>query len=269
MNDMEPERDDTPKKEPARIRAGRLRRSSPRRKRDRLVPRRVKLAAFLITAVAAASATIWAFDQYAPPQHNPMRPLSITHPIGAATYFKIMDLQDEAEQCFDVLDEGGIQYTRLEDTEAGKNCGYFDAATLNRSMVPYSATISMTCPMMSALAIWERQIAGPLSIEILGSPVSRIETYGTYSCRRMNGTVSGRWSEHATANAIDIMGFRLADGRLITLDKHWGTDTPEGEYLRRVRNRSCRIFSVVLGPDYNAAHKDHFHFDLGGGDVCR
>ncbi|MGB3930458.1 MAG: extensin family protein, partial [Sphingobium sp.] len=29
-------------------------------------------------------------------------------------------------------------------------------------------------------------------------------------------------------------------------------------------------FSTVLSPDYNAAHHDHFHFDMGGrGAFCR
>jgi len=240
----------------------------PETTRKRRIPRRVKLIAYLVTASVTGAATIWAFDHYAPPQHNPMRPLSITHPVGAATYFKIMDLQGNETACFAVLDEAGIQYTRLEDSDPGENCGLYGAATLNRSMVPYSATLQMTCPLTTALAIWERQIAGPLSIEMLGSPVTRIETYGSFSCRRMYGRTSGRWSEHASANAVDIMGFRLADGRLIPLEKHWGTPTPEGEFLAEVRDQSCRIFSIVLGPDYNAAHKDHFHFDLGGGDVC-
>jgi len=26
---------------------------------------------------------------------------------------------------------------------------------------------------------------------------------------------------------------------------------------------------VTLGPEYNAAHADHFHLDMGGGKVCR
>lgn len=30
-----------------------------------------------------------------------------------------------------------------------------------------------------------------------------------------------------------------------------------------------RQLNTVLGPDYNAAHHDHFHLDMGLWQVCR
>ena len=32
--------------------------------------------------------------------------------------------------------------------------------------------------------------------------------------------------------------------------------------LNNVRSGGCKYFSTVLGPGYNAAHADHFHFDI-------
>ncbi|MFN4225017.1 MAG: extensin family protein [Hyphomonas sp.] len=32
---------------------------------------------------------------------------------------------------------------------------------------------------------------------------------------------------------------------------------------------ACRLFSVTLGPDYDAAHADHFHMDMGPQRACR
>ncbi len=43
----------------------------------------------------------------------------------------------------------------------------------------------------------------------------------------------------------------------------------KGDFLREVRQRACDLFDVTLGPDYNAAHKNHFHLDVGGDHACR
>ncbi len=39
--------------------------------------------------------------------------------------------------------------------------------------------------------------------------------------------------------------------------------------LRDARRGACRFFDGVLGPDYNAAHRDHFHLETGGFGMCR
>ena len=95
----------------------------------------------------------------------------------------------------------------------------------------------------------------------LGSRVTSIDHAGSYSCRRLYGRSEGAYSEHATADAIDILGFRLADGQRVSVLRDWGGATPKSEFLREVRDGSCRLFSTVLSPDYNAAHADHLHLD--------
>lgn len=221
----------------------------------------IMFLALLATGLAAL------YLRYAPKQHNPFRPLAISDPIGAATAHKLDHL--EVDECFALLDAGGVFYTRLDDTAPKKTCGFYDALTLDQSLAPYSATLRMTCPLTAALAIWEQHVALPRAEQILGSPIARIETFGSYSCRRVGNGKAGPFSEHATANAVDISGFRLADGRLVSVRQHWGSATPEGAFLYAVQEGACRVFSVVLSPDYNAAHADHFHFDMGPGDVCK
>ncbi len=221
---------------------------------------------FLVLMALAAVGLLAVFQRYAPSQHNPFKPLSVDDPIGAATFHKLISLNTDV--CYATLDAAGLVYTRLDDTSPSRHCGFYDALTLDRSDAPYSLPLSMTCPMTAALAVWERQVALPAAQRILDSPIKRIETYGSYSCRRVNNAQAGSYSQHATGNAIDISGFTLADGRLISVRTDWGKDTPEGKFLHAVREGACRIYSVVLSPDYNAAHADHFHFDMGGGDLC-
>ena len=115
--------------------------------------------------------------------------------------------------------------------------------------------------------LWEQEVVGPAAEAILGEEVDRILSYGSFSCRNIAG--SSNLSEHGKANAIDIQGFRLADGRVIDVREHWREDSEFGEFLDEVHGGACQLFSVVLGPDYNAAHADHFHFDMGGSSLCR
>ncbi|MGB7404519.1 MAG: extensin family protein, partial [Pacificimonas sp.] len=129
--------------------------------------------------------------------------------------------------------------------------------------------VRLSCPLAAALAIWETQVVQPAAERTLGSPVARVEHFGTYNCRRMYGATEGRWSRHATAEAIDIAGFRLEDGRQVSLLNDWGNDSDAGAFLEEIRTRGCDVFGTVLGPDYNAAHRDHFHLTSTGFGTCR
>jgi hypothetical protein len=107
---------------------------------------------------------------------------------------------------------------------------------------------------------------------MLGSPLVRIETMGSYACRTVAGT--DRMSAHATGNAIDVSGFVLADGRRITVLGQWYAGTPaEQAFLRVIHASACKRFGTVLGPDYNEAHRNHLHVELAGatarGIYCR
>ena len=76
-------------------------------------------------------------------------------------------------------------------------------------------------------------------------------------------------SAAASANALDIAGFRLADGQRIDLVRDWQGEGAKARFLREVHTGACDSFNTVLGPDYNAAHRNHFHLDMGFWQICR
>ena len=85
-----------------------------------------------------------------------------------------------------------------------------------------------------------------------------------FVCRNRYGAEDGFVSEHGFANAVDIAGLTLADGRVISVKADWpGARTPEGKLLRFSHGAACGKFTTVLGPEANADHEDHLHFDLG------
>jgi hypothetical protein len=172
----------------------------------------------------------------------------------------------ELRQCIARMDRIVARYALLPDRTFGSGCSALGAVQLRDIGTPVTNLGAMTCPLAYAFTLWVQSDLTVPAMAEFGSPVARIETMGTYSCRTIAG--STRLSEHASANAVDVSAFVLADGRRITVLNGWN-DGPEGRFLRTVRNSACRRFNIVLSPDYNAAHRDHLHFDMGRGPLCR
>lgn len=129
---------------------------------------------------------------------------------------------------------------------------------------------TMNCAMTARLALWVEKDLQRLAEKHLGSPVRMIHNMASYSCRHRYNDLSRKISQHALANALDIGGFTLANGETISVLKHWDDEeAPEkSAFLKAVHATACKRFIVVLGPEANAAHKNHFHFDLGRYRVC-
>lgn len=175
----------------------------------------------------------------------------------------------EAQQCIADLGAAKVKYTPLPNQNFGGGCSAIDAVKLLDVGTPTTNLGAVTCPMARNFAAWARHAVRPAARQYLGSEVVKIETFGSYSCRNIYGGRSGRLSQHAYANAIDVAGFVLADGRRIMLDGGWKGDAASQQFLRALHKSACRRFGTVLGPDYNAAHYNHFHFDMSGNGFCR
>jgi len=178
-----------------------------------------------------------------------------------ATHAKVAAASGEA--CRALLTQHGVSFQNVPDSTDGPFCAIHDALLISggtASLHPIGAV--MTCQEALAFAVWERQVVQPAAANLLGSPVSVVDHFGAYQCRRMYGAPTGDVSQHATANAIDIAGFELADGTKVTVAADWNDPGPKGVFLHQVRQGACGVFSVVLSPDYNAAHANHLHLDM-------
>ncbi len=173
--------------------------------------------------------------------------------------------------CRSALAGAGFRTEALpERREETRGCGYRNAVELTQSAHPYSGPVATSCAIAAGLALWERDVVAPAAARHFGQAVTRIELSGpAYACRPIVGRRDGRMSEHARANAIDISGFTLADGTVLSVAAGWRGTERERAFLRAVRNGACRHFRAVLSPDYNRAHADHLHFDRGRDKLCR
>ena len=178
-----------------------------------------------------------------------------------------------AGQCLAKLGQEGTQFTPIPDRYYEAGCSTVNAVSLN-ALQGDAARFSLanigpiTCPTADLMVGWARFGVDRAARQILGSPLDRIETMGSYSCRNVAG--SGRRSAHASAEAVDVSAFILADGRRISVLDDW-SDGPkaEREFLQVVHRSACKRFGTVLGPDYNSAHRNHLHLEKGDGSFCR
>ncbi len=178
----------------------------------------------------------------------------------------------QALKCLAQLGETGADFAPLPDRYYGAGCQALDSVKLDRvggDLGPLLVTNlgPLACPMANTFAAWARYGVDRAARQILGSPLMRIETMGSYSCRNVAGTT--RLSAHSRAEAVDVAAFVLADGRRISVKAGWNASAKEREFLRVVHRSACKRFGTVLGPDYNAAHRDHLHLEHGNGSFCR
>jgi len=223
----------------------------------------------------------------APAQDLPWEPLDLNRPIGLATPAKVaaleIDRQADAatvdaatEACIGALRQAGVEVVRATDRDDGGFCQVRGAVRITGGDVTPIAPggLVMQCPLAVRYVLWDRNVLRPMTETVMGSSVARVDSLGTYSCRRIYGSssVNDRPSEHARANALDVAGVTLEDGRRVTLSADWDGQGPRGgagaALLRGLRDGACRVFSTVLTPDYNAAHADHFHLDGAPYSLC-
>lgn len=201
----------------------------------------------------------------------PARTASAPRRTSSAPQVAMPRPQDVA--CIADLTSAGANFAALPDRYDGPGCATLGAVQLSgltgdASQFGISNIGPVQCRTAESFSAWARFAVDRAARQLLGSPLARIETMGSYSCRNIAG--SNRRSAHATAGAIDVSGFVLEDGRRITLSQDWHGGTPaEREFLRVVHSSACKRFGTVLGPDYNRAHEDHFHLEGTGANFCR
>lgn len=232
---------------------------------------RLLFAALLVIALAIAGAVYGIRTGAIPirPDWNPWAVLDIEAQPNFLTRHKLNRLSKDSALCQQVLATANVTYEQVPDRMTGPACGFFNAVRITRTSTRVSAPFSLSCRAAVSLAMWEHHVLVPTTEKYFAQRVATLEHFGSYSCRNVYGRANATRSQHATAEALDIAGFVLEDGQRIRVLKDWPEPNEQADFLREVRTGACRFFDGVLSPDYNAAHRDHFHFDRGPYRVCR
>ncbi len=129
--------------------------------------------------------------------------------------------------------------------------------------VAFSTPARVRCQMVGATSRWIKNAVQPAARSTFGEPVVKLRIAASYACRARNNKRGAKISEHAFGNALDVSAFTLASGRVVEVQSGWNGGRKESSFLKQVHGKSCGTFTTVLGPNADAAHRNHFHFDLG------
>nr|WP_226837439.1 MULTISPECIES: extensin family protein [Enterobacter] len=221
------------------------------------------LTIFILGAIATAG------YRWLPSYYNPFTPLNLDDPPGRITQYKLRRLTPEA--CASLLAQANQK--KLIRTQAvadsGGECPLNNVVRV-RDFGPVSLNGSFlaSCPLALSSALFVSQQARPLTKRFTGSELTRIEHLGSFACRNIYHRPDARRSEHATAEALDIAAFRLANGERVTVLNGWKSAKTQ-PWLKALLAASCGYYGNGLGPEYNAAHASHFHLGMRGFGLCR
>lgn len=234
-------------------------------------PRAIRLGIGLAMAGLAALVGGGLLLGVRPPRVSDLWPADLSQPGGWLIDWQIAELGSDAALCRRVLAAPAIEARPVADATPKPGCSWSNAVEIATAGGARLTVNPTTCELAAALAFWMTHVVQPKAVEILGARVASVDHLGSFACRNIRGSPADadRPSEHASANALDVAGFRLADGRRIRVAADWGRSGPEARFLAAIHKDGCRYFRVAIGPDYNAAHKDHFHLDRGRWRACR
>ncbi|NOE35996.1 extensin family protein [Ruegeria sp. HKCCD7318] len=200
------------------------------------------------------------------PSEVPLRPLMRPEWLEQEVLFKKRKLR-KSSVCGDIAIQG-----KPVGRVGSKNsaCGVKDAVQITSvSGVALSRPSTMDCGTAIALNKWVDKTVKP-TFKRRG-PVVELQVAAHYACRTRNNRKGARISEHGKGRAIDISGFTMADGEVVTVLKGWRKN-PSQKQLKKIWRGACGPFGTVLGPNSDRYHKDHFHLDTAryrSGTHCR
>jgi hypothetical protein len=170
------------------------------------------------------------------------------------------------QQCLAELNRLGVQYQVAPlPASTSPACLVQNPVRVSAATIPFSRPAIAACAFVLEFDKFEREVIRPLAKREFGEDLKTIVHFGAYACRT---TKVGRESEHARGMAMDVAGFELTDGTMISVKQDWSKRGPRRDFLRAVAAQACHYFNEVLDPDSDLDHVDHIHIDLGRYKYC-
>lgn len=167
--------------------------------------------------------------------------------------------------CLAELDALGVGYKPLPAITDGNGCGVdrpFEVTSL-ASQVGLNPPGKMRCETALQLTRWIADVVIPmLKTARPGDTLVGLDQASAYVCRKRNGAATGKISEHAHGNAVDIAGFRFKSGNTFSIKPRMQDSTLDGAFQRAVTAAACLYFTTVLDPGSDKAHETHLHLDV-------
>lgn len=228
----------------------------------------MRIYGFLVLLACLALIGLVIFHtSWLPRRYDPSQPLDLEDKWSAMSSVKLRILAHSGSLCRSALRTAPFHFQN-HDHAGTTACPLLDVWTIRHSALrsePQSFLAS--CNLAVRWILFEKNVAQPVTQEILGTELKGIRHLGSFACRTIRDQPDSQ-SSHATADAIDVSEFILANGQKIPVSD-WSKGGQNSRYLHTIRDRACQFFRTVLSPDYNILHASHFHFQATGLGFCR
>ncbi len=160
----------------------------------------------------------------------------------------------------------GVVFRETPRIDDGNGCGIDKPIIVSQALpgITLKPEATLRCPTALALARWMKGSVIPTASVALpeSGDITTINQASAYICRLRNGADTGKISEHARGNAIDIASFSFKKGEDVAVRSRREDSTLTGAFQRTVSAAGCLYFTTVLDPESDAAHETHFHLDV-------
>ncbi|MDQ0454460.1 extensin-like domain-containing protein [Rhizobium paknamense] len=170
------------------------------------------------------------------------------------------------QQCLTDLKAEGAVFEPKPRIDDGNGCGIDKPVEVTRILpeVTLEPKATLRCEAALELSRWLKTVAIPAADQALPDKgrLKTVHQASSYICRNRNSQATGKMSEHARGNAIDIAGFTFEGGEVPMKIVPDSDPTLPGAFQRTLNASACLYFTTVLAPGSDETHKDHLHLDL-------
>ena len=202
-------------------------------------------------------------------------------PVAKTGDWSRQAVEEARAKCEQKLKGLDIEFKIKDSIGRPKGCGIaYPLSVSEIAGVAITPAATLNCEMTAALHGWITRVAQPTARQEFNTRLTGLQNASSYACRLRNNSSSGKLSEHALGNALDIADFRFSNRMEASVGGGWSGSikglslASRGGFMKRTRSGACKFFNTVLGPGSDAHHKDHYHLDLmklrpGRGKYCR
>ncbi len=226
-------------------------------------PMPVEMPSAIAASASEAPTSLPAPSSLEPP--SSAEAVSSTEPASSASSAPPPPPQIHQTACPSVLN-GQVTAKTLPPIHEGE-CGTtsplsIEAITANGRSISLSPPLTTDCGMATALPVWLSAVDSYAQVhEHTG--IKSVDLGPGYECRRVDGLATGGLSDHAFADAADLMEMTLEDGQKISIAPGFnGTEAQGHDILHFARDAACTNFTTVLSTDADSFHQDNMHMDL-------
>ncbi|MCM2291164.1 extensin family protein [Allorhizobium sp. BGMRC 0089] len=176
--------------------------------------------------------------------------------------------EDPAEyaQCLSGLKQQGVVFEELPRIDDGHGCG-IDRPVKVTAILPGVAlkpAATFRCEAALELSQWLKTMVIPATKEAMPDKgrLIGVEQASSYVCRNRNSAATGKMSEHARGNAIDIAALEFEKGKVDMVIAPEKATSMEAAFQRTLNASACLYFTTVLSPGSDPTHQTHMHLDL-------